>query len=189
MFAEEAGARIQITIEKIESIAKSTMERLKETATTETNGFRGHQVPTGAFSKVPAAEALARQAKAAHDVFDETIRGVIADLEEFQANLLATAKAHARTDEDARAALLALGRRYHDHTYHANANFDASRSREGTNLRGTGPAADSPPAGEQTVATGPDGQQSPAGAPAGQPTDAPAAAATAGPDTAEGSGY
>ncbi|MGH9086713.1 MAG: hypothetical protein ACRDYZ_01120 [Acidimicrobiales bacterium] len=159
---------ISITIEKVENIAKSTLHTMEDTQT-NTKGFRGHKIPDGAFSKVPLAEALARQEQAAHDVFVSTINGVIQDLQDFHDNLMQSAKAHGKTDEDVQAALLSLGSTYEHHTYHSTTNYDTSRQHAGKNLQGTETGPQS--SGTQDTAGGSGGSTSSPGA--GTSTDAP----------------
>ncbi|HET8604855.1 MAG TPA: hypothetical protein VFM09_13070 [Marmoricola sp.] len=182
----EVGQALQITIEAIEQIAKSTMAELQHTADSTTSGFRSHKLPAAAFSPVPKAQQLAEQQDAAHDVFVRTIEGVLADLRDFQANLLACAKAHAGTDDGVQGTLQALGERYRDHRFHADTAFETSRAHEGRKLHGTGVARGATP---EPAATGP--ATAPATGPATGPAtaDQPSAPPSDGPGTSGGTGF
>lgn len=121
------GSGVAITIERIKEIARTTMERLQGDARTGTSDFRNTHLGKAAFGEVPKALDYAEQQQAAHTVFLETIHGIIADLEEFQQNLLASAEAHERNDEAVAAALTALSGRYEHHQFAAQKGYDDAR--------------------------------------------------------------
>jgi hypothetical protein len=118
---------IAISIETIEHIASSTMSQVEADTTSAMDGFRSTPVSTANFGDVPLAAELAAQHHAAHEVFVETIQGVLQDLRDFQANLLASARAHQGTDDAAYASLVALGNRYAGHDFQADRNWVRGR--------------------------------------------------------------
>lgn len=97
-----AGAisgQIEITIEAIRRIARDNMAAMQDNAHAQSADFRSLDLPPSAFGQVPIAQVVGAQHAAAHDVFMTTIDGVIADLQNFAANLEASCNAHEATDE------------------------------------------------------------------------------------------
>ena len=158
-----AVGQVEVTIDKIQRIANTTLPDAESDVTSKSHGFRDLTLSTDSFGEVPAARALGQQHQAAHQVFVETVQGVIADLQEFRQNLLDSMKAHESNDDAVHATLLALGNRYHDHTYHSDQNWMRGRREQGAHLQTQGqatPAADDTGAGPDspgTTGAGPDG--------------------------------
>ena len=101
-----AGAisgQIEITIEAIRRIARENMTAMEDNATSQASDFRALDLPPAAFGQVPIAETVGQQHQAAHQVFMDTIDGVIADLQTFAANIEASCAAHEATDEQSAA--------------------------------------------------------------------------------------
>ena len=97
-----AGAisgQIEITIDAIRRIARDNMAAMQDNANAQAADFRALSLSPAAFSEVPIAQTVGQQHQAAHEVFMTTIDGVIADLENFAANLEASCNAHQATDE------------------------------------------------------------------------------------------
>lgn len=135
MVAESGPSRVEITIEGVRQIAKTTMEQLKSEARSGSSDFRNTHLSEGAFGEVPKARAYAKQQEAAAGVFRDTIDGVLNDLAKFQDNLLASAKAHEGNDEAVAAALTGLSARYGPgHQYSAEKKYDAGRHDEALKL-------------------------------------------------------
>ena len=134
--AAAAGA-VEVTIERIQQIANTQVAAMAENARAEEQAFRNLDVSTSAFSQVPEAQALGEQHRAAQQVFAETIKGILADLEEFRDALVMSARAHESTDDAAYAALTSLGSRYTTTgTLHSEASYDGERAEQGGALRG-----------------------------------------------------
>lgn len=131
-----AVGEVQVTIDRIEEIAKTTVARAEQEATTTSTGFRNLDVATAAFSDVPAAQTLATQHRAAHDVFVDTVKGVVEDLREFQRKLIASANAHRGNDDAVYATLVSLGTRYRGHRYHSQQNWRAGAREHASELDG-----------------------------------------------------
>jgi hypothetical protein len=125
---DSGGSRVEITIERIKEIARTTMEQLQSDARSGSSDFRNTHLSEGAFGEVPKALAYAAQQEAAAGVFRDTIDGVLDDLAQFQQNLLASAEAHERNDEAVASALTALSARYGpQHQYSAEKEYDEGR--------------------------------------------------------------
>ena len=162
--AAAAGA-VEVTIERIQQIANTQVAAMADNARSQEQAFRNLDVSASAFSEVPEARALAEQHRAAQQVFAETIKGILTDLEEFRDALVVSARAHESTDDAAYAALTALGNRYTStEALHSEESYQGERAEQGEALRGVRGGADAPPAD---------------GSPA-QPASAPAAGDTGG---------
>ena len=107
MIPDLAGtaAAVEITIDEIRRIANTTIPATEEDATKATQSFRDLAVDTAAFGGHPLAKELAHQHRGAHEVFVETINGVIRDLQEFADKLRESMDSHEQND-DAIAAML-----------------------------------------------------------------------------------
>lgn len=163
--AEAAGA-VEVTIDRIRQIANTQVATMAENTRSQEQAFRNLDVSASAFSEVPEARALAEQHRAAHQVFVETINGILTDLELFRDALVGSAQAHESTDDAAYAALTALGSRYTSpDALHSEASYEGERAEQGEALRGV--RGDS------------DGSVAPEGSPA-QPASVPAAGGTGG---------
>ncbi len=97
--AGAVSGQIEITIETIRRIARDNMSAMQDNATSQSSDFRALSLPPSAFSQVPIAQTVGQQHQAAHQVFMDTIDGVIADLQTFAANIEASCNAHEATDE------------------------------------------------------------------------------------------
>ncbi|MGH3439353.1 MAG: hypothetical protein ACRDRN_23200 [Sciscionella sp.] len=138
MFMREMGgtlSAVQIAIDELDQIANGKVGELHDAASESATQLGNGKVHGGAFSKVPAAEALERQQDRVHQVFEDTVKGVKADLEDFCNNLRACVKEYQSTDDNAQAALLGLGKRWEGHTYHSQADYETSRKEQGTGLQ------------------------------------------------------
>ena len=102
---------ITVTIDEIENIAKTTVNQAGTDAGGFSSDFNGVHTPASSFSDVPKALDIGAHQAAAHQVFADAIKGVVSDLETFRDQLIASAQAHASTDDSSYAALVALGRR------------------------------------------------------------------------------
>lgn len=128
------AGEIRITIEAIRKIATDNMTAMRENADSQASDFRSTHLPGSAFGDTPIGQSVASLHTAAHDVFKQTIDGVIQDLETFAANLVASCKAHEETDQqsadDARragqGALSGLAAPGAPGQYHADQHFDES---------------------------------------------------------------
>lgn len=136
MIPDLVGAANEITmvIHDVRDIAQTNIGRATATAHGSKQAFDGTPVAVSAFSDVPLGRELGVQHKAAHEVFAQTIAGVLADLEEFRAKLLACADSHETNDDMVRSALLSLGRSYRHHDYHATQNYNRGRRHQGNAL-------------------------------------------------------
>lgn len=138
-----SGARVEITIERIEEIARTMMASMDDTARNKSSDFRNTKLSQGVFGQYDRAQEFAAQQDAAHQVFVETIQGVIADLRAFQENLLASARTSRRTDEAAESSLTVKARNDQavttamakvdsrfgeDYTYNAQEQYDEART-------------------------------------------------------------
>lgn len=164
--AEAAGA-VEVTIERIQQIANTQVAAMAENARSQERAFRNLDVSASAFSEVPEARALAEQHRAAQQVFAETIKGILTDLEEFRDALVLSARAHESTDDAAYAAMTALGSRYTStEALHAHEQYQGERAEQGEALRGV--RADS----DDSAAPAPEGSPAqPASVPAAGDTD------------------
>lgn len=152
-----AAATIQVTIDKIEAIAKGAVAKAEDAAATSSTTFKDLQVHRGSFSQVPIAQDIADMHQAAHDVFTSTVEGVVADLRDFREKLLASARAHEGTDDGVYATLVSVGRHYGaDHRYHAQSRFDRERTRHEREL-GDGQEHTRDAGGPADPGTGPTG--------------------------------
>jgi len=157
-----AAGQVQMAIDEVLEIAKSTVSRIEDTAE---NGaarpFRNLQVERSAYGQVPAAQDLAGQHEAVKQVFMETIDAVVADLAEFKQRLLDSASTMQQRDQSAEDALLALGRSYEGHEFASDTRYqqglvdhaEALRAPEAADAEGdagtpTQPAAAEPEVGE-----------------------------------------
>lgn len=132
----EAVGIVDVAIDRVTAIANAKLPGAEDEVTSSTSEFRSFTPDTSSFSEVPLAQELAHQHRAAHQVFVETIDGVIADLQEFRQTLLDSMRAHENTDDAAHAALLSLGRSYQDdHEFHSDQNYDQGRQEQGDKLR------------------------------------------------------
>ncbi len=158
-----AAGTVEVTIERIQQIANTQVAAMAQAAAEHERSFRNLEVSEAAFGQVPAAQQLGHQHRAAQQVFVETIKGLLADLEEFRDALVASAKAHESTDDAAYAALSSLGSRYASGTVlHSQKGYEGERVEQGSALaRVDGapaePAAPTQPAGDQAPGSGSDG--------------------------------
>jgi hypothetical protein len=169
--AGAVSGQIEITIEAIRRIARDNMAAMQDNATSQSQDFRALDLAPSAFGQVPIAQTVGQQHQAAHQVFLETIDGVIADLETFAANIEASCNAHEATDEQSAAdaqragqgALSGLNESMSGYRSQAEENFDNASAEHRAEL------GDPPPAAEQREGTEPPaGSEPPEGG-----TDAP----------------
>jgi hypothetical protein len=125
-------ADINIMIDEVKDIAKSVGE-IEGDANTDARTFENLVLPHDAFGEVPTGLNLASQHQAAHQVFDETLKGVLSDLRDFRQNLLDCANGHENNDAAVQAALVNLGKRSKKHHYVSDEKYDEGRkkNREG----------------------------------------------------------
>ena len=153
------SGEIRIVIDEIRAIANSDVSQGQTEATTAKTAFQGHTIPASAFS--PLAAGIAAQQDAVHQVFVETIQGVVSDLETFYDNLIACADNHDSTDGMNQQALLALNRRMEGHKWRSNSAYDRSRQEAGSALptkpQHAGPQHASPPGHDSAPGQAPSG--------------------------------
>lgn len=123
-----AADHIQMTIDELKNIANSKMPGIQDDASRSRDKFRNMALSAGAFSEFPAAQALERQHEGVHEVFIDTINGVIADLESFQQKLRESVGSAEATDEQVEASLVALGRRLSSNEHVYRSEHDYTRS-------------------------------------------------------------
>jgi hypothetical protein len=186
--ALRAANEIEMTIAEIRRIADETMASMQSTAESETRSFSNLKVPVSAFGGTPQGKTLGRQHEAAHEVFVQTIEGVIADLREFQRNLRACADSHEDTDEAAKAALTALGRSYARHTYRSAYNYDRGRGENKHDLAVPGQGGGETRLNDSGVEVPATDAPAPTDAPTDAPTGAPTGTAPAGATDTSGMG-
>lgn len=133
-FVSSAVNSVEVAIDKVTAIANAKLPGVESEVTQASTDFRNLTLEQASFGHDPLAQALAKQHQAAHEVFVETVQGVITDLQEFRQKLLDSMKAHENTDDAAHAALVALGRKYDGHTYHSHENYERARREQGENL-------------------------------------------------------
>lgn len=112
--ARRAAGEVTMVIDEVREIANRTLHALATKAKDDRSAFVSTPVDPGMFGEVPLARELGEEHRAAHQVFTDTLQGVLEDLEAFRDNLRACADSQEATDESVQAGLLALGRRY-DH--------------------------------------------------------------------------
>lgn len=143
-----AAGQVQMAIEEVLEIAKSTVSRIEDTAQDgAARPFRNMRIDGAAYSEVPAAQDLGSQHEAARQVFTETIDAVVADLAEFKQRLLDSATSMQQRDQSAEEMLLALGRSYEGHEFASDVRYNEALVRHAGELE----APEAAP-----VATGPD---------------------------------
>jgi hypothetical protein len=136
-----AVGAIDVAISRVTAIANSVLPSAESEVTTASTSFRNLTLPPASFSEVPLAQQLGEQHQAAHQVFRDTVEGVIDDLVEFRQKLLDSMKSHENNDDAVHAALASLGRRYDGHVYHSQENYERARQEQGDRLgRPTHPA-------------------------------------------------
>ncbi len=185
MIPDLAGtaAAVEITIDEIRRIANTTIPATEEDATKATQSFRDLAVDTAAFGGHPLAKELAHQHRGAHEVFVETINGVIRDLQDFADKLRESMDSHEQNDDAIAAMLLTVSKKYDGHRFHsdlANEQARADRADDLTTSRGgagTSPAYDSGPVPAAPPATG------------SRPAQAPEPATDTAPPPAGGSSF
>jgi len=151
----EAAEQIHMTIDELRSIADSKLPGLKDDAGRSRDQFRNLHLGDGAFSDFPEAQAVARQHTGAHEVFVDTINGVIADLEDFEQRLRESVANAEATDEQVEASMVALGKRLsHGYNFASDKSYMASNRAHYEDLS-AGDAQDHSAAGRSDV--GPDG--------------------------------
>lgn len=151
LFAGVAAAQqIEMTIQAVKDIANQTMGELETRASDSRTKFQALDLPARAFGEVPLGLALARHHDAAHQVFLETINGVVKDLEDFAQKLRDTASSNEARDEEVETALVALGNRYQDHNFQADENYDRTVVAQG----GSPAETDAAPPSDETFDTG-----------------------------------
>lgn len=137
MIPELASAvhTVEVTIDAIRDIANSTLPNAENDATHSSTDFRNLTLDVGAFGDSPLGEELGRQHRGAHEVFVETIRGTIKDLQDFRQKLLDAMDNHESTDAAAQAMLLSISKKYHGHEYQSDHNYNQARTDQSDNLR------------------------------------------------------
>jgi hypothetical protein len=172
--AVAAAGEIEMTISEIREIATRTMSELQGQAENTRTPFGNLALPPGAFGEVPLGQALGRQHQAAHDVFVQTIDGIVADLRDFQQRLLQSAESQESTDDAAQAALVSLGQGYADHTFRSTESYDTGRAEHGQDLEAGEEAAQAEGLVDEQEAPAEAGSDS--GASPAEPAASPAAA-------------
>ena len=159
---------IEVTISAVLEIANSLSDAETDVNHASTS-FKNLTLDVGAFGHSPLGQELGHQHRGAHEVFVETIQGVVADLRDFQQNLRDSMKSHEATDDSAEALLLGLAKKYDGHTYNADANYDQGLHDQAENLTTSNthtpapaePATPASPSNKPPVA--PVGEQPPSG--------------------------
>jgi len=118
------SGQVEVSVDDIRQVANKPLPGAETEIERARSSFKNLTLDKGAFGHSPLGRELAHQHQAAHDVFRETIDGVLADLRDFRQNLVDCMNDVESTDESARSMLLALGTRYHGHTYNAEAKYD-----------------------------------------------------------------
>lgn len=124
---------IEVTISAVLEIANSLSDAETDVNHASTS-FKNLTLDVGAFGHSPLGKELGHQHQGAHEVFVETIQGVVADLRDFQQNLRDSMKSHEATDDSAEALLRGLAKKYDGHTYNADANYDQALHDQAANL-------------------------------------------------------
>ena len=120
---------VEISIERIREIARTTMTGMHDDAHTQTRDFSNTKLGEGAFGEVPQALEFAAQQEAAHQVFVKTVNDVLKELEEFGRNLLSTADSHSSNDEAVEQTMAGMNRRYgHGHRWAAQQTYNRERT-------------------------------------------------------------
>jgi hypothetical protein len=101
--------QIRMTIDALRDIAHSKLPGLQSDAALARDRFRSLQLPSAAFSDYPQAQAVGSQHEGAHEVFVDTINGVIDDLAAFEQRLRDSVASAEATDEQVESAMVALG--------------------------------------------------------------------------------
>lgn len=171
--AGAVAGQVEMAIEEVLEIAKSTVADIEDTAQNRAaRPFRDLEVERSAYSEVPAAQDLGGQHEAVKQVFMETIEAVVADLAEFKQRLLDSAQTMQQRDQSAEQMLLSLGRSYEGHQFASDATYLQGRVEHADALAapqatGADAAADAAPvdaaaaaAESQTQAVAADGQAS-----------------------------
>lgn len=124
-----AGTNVEISIARIKEIATSTMAKMHDNARTDSSSFRNTKLGDGAFGHVPQALEFSAQQEAAHGVFLDTITAILAELEDFRTNLIASADAHQANDESVESTMAAMNNRYgQKHTWDSQRTYDTERT-------------------------------------------------------------
>lgn len=92
--------KIEMQIDRIRDIAKQVLSGPHADATHAHSGFRRQSMPSGALGPTGAAEGFVTQHNSAKDVFEDTISGLINDLQTVADNLV-NAAATAQGSDDA----------------------------------------------------------------------------------------
>jgi hypothetical protein len=138
--AMQTAGQVEMAIEEVLEIAKSTVSQIEDAAESKAaRPFRDMEVDRGAFSEVPAAQALAGQHDAAKQVFLETVEGLVADLAEFKQRLLDSAATMEANDQSAEEMLTRLGRSYEGHSFVSDVRYESSRGTHAESLDVSGP--------------------------------------------------
>ena len=82
------GARVEVTIDAIREIANSTLPAAEEDATHSSSSFKNLTLDVTAPSEATRWQGARPPAPGAHEVFVETINGMISDLQDFAEKLL-----------------------------------------------------------------------------------------------------
>jgi hypothetical protein len=148
-----AADQIRMTIDALKDIAHSRLPGLQSDAGTTRDRFRNLQLPAAAFSDFPEAQAVGRQHEGAHEVFVDTINGVIADLADFEQRLRDSVASAEVTDEQVEAAMAALGNRFSrpGHTFVSERGYQRSNQAHDEDLSAAEVLvnpSDPPPTGE-----------------------------------------
>ena len=108
------SGEINVLIEEIEAIAQQTRGYIRTDAEQGATTFANATLDAGAFAGIPPGLEFHAQQQAAHQVFVETINGVVADLEQFGETLAANAASHRAVDESNADTLTAMEARQAD---------------------------------------------------------------------------
>ena len=160
---------VDVAIDKVTAIANAKLPGVESEVTQTSTDFRNLTLEQASFGEDPLALELAKQHQAAHEVFVETVQGVITDLQEFRQKLLDSMKAHENNDDSVHAALISLGKKYDGHTYHSDENWERARREQGDNLGK--PVAVPAPQDTSEVAASPTAEKPAVDTPAAPVTD------------------
>ena len=93
------SGEIELLIDEIVQIAKDMQGYVSEDADTAASAFQSAKINASAFADIPPGMEFFTQQQAAHQVFVETIKGVVADLQQFGETLQGNAENHRAVDE------------------------------------------------------------------------------------------
>ncbi|MCW2779182.1 MAG: hypothetical protein JWN17_2907 [Frankiales bacterium] len=152
MLEPGAAQVFQLTLDGVRDIG-TRLGALEGDASSTSSQFAGTPLDASMFGHSHGGQALAHTHRAAHDVFHQTLQGVLKDIATFRDRLLKTVDTYEAQDGDARHALLALAAHQHDAPSAAEQAQQQALGRHpelptrpahpaGGGLPGSGPSAD-----------------------------------------------